>query len=98
MELLFEEISGLEKQIYLFHEKSKTLELVREDLEKKIHRLEDENEILRIKLDELEIDLKNAKSSHSLIPELVKLKPEDREILKNKIDELLNKIDYHLRS
>ena len=90
-----DELLALEKQVYLVVQKEEELIEEKSTLLKEIQALKDENEILRIKLGEAE---KKVEMSGNLFSESDKLDSESKEVVKNKIDELINKIDNHLRS
>jgi len=90
-----DELLALEKQVYLVVQKEEELIEEKATLLKEIQALKDENEILRIKLGEAE---KKAEMSGNLFSESDELDSESKEVVKNKIDELINKIDNHLRS
>ena len=90
-----DELLALEKQVYLVVQKEEELVEEKAVLLKEIQALKDENEILRIKLGEAE---KKAEMSGNLFSESDELDSESKEVVKNKIDELINKIDNHLRS
>lgn len=90
-----EELLELEKQIYLVVQKDEGFVEEKLTLQKEIQALKNENEILRIKLGEAE---KKAEMSGNLFSESGEFKSENKEVVKNKIDELIIKIDNHLRS
>lgn len=90
-----DELLALEKQVYLVVQKEEDLIEEKVALLKEIQALKDENEILRIKLNEAE---KKVEMSGNLFSKTDELDSESKEIVKNKIDELINKIDNHLRS
>ncbi len=90
-----EELLALEKQIYIVVQNEEDFAEEKLTLLKEIQALKDENEILRIKLGEAE---KKAEMSGNLFSESDESNSESKEIVKNKIDELINKIDNHLRS
>ena len=93
-----DELSSLEKQLYSFVQKSFESTEKNTRLEKKVNQLEKENEVLRLKIDEIESKLNNSLFSDADIFANDSLSLEDREFLKSKIGELISKIDYHLRS
>ncbi len=90
-----EELVALEKEIYLVVQKEEEMVEEKTNLLKEIQALKDENEILRIKLSEAE---KKDETNSNLFGESEMLNSESKEVVKNKIDELINKIDNHLRS
>ena len=93
-----DELNSLEKKLYSFVQKSFELNEKNTRLEKKIHQLEKENEVLKLKIEEIEAKLNNSFLEDPEIFNNDSLNLEDREHLKNKISELISKIDYHLRS
>ena len=90
-----EELLALEKQIYVVVQKEEDFIAEKSTLRKEIQALKDENEILRIKLGEAE---KKVEMSGNLFGESGESNDESKEVVKNKIDDLINKIDDHLRS
>ncbi|MFA3782088.1 hypothetical protein ABRY23_03370 [Melioribacteraceae bacterium 4301-Me] len=97
-DLFLEELNALEKQVYYFIQKGIELSEFNEALEKKIAKLEAENTSLKKKLNEIEEKLSKPffDESSSLGDEFVKA--EGKEKLKKKIDELIARLDFHLRS
>lgn len=90
-----DELLALEKEIYLVVQKEEQIVEEKVTLLKELQVLKDENEILRIKLGKAE---KKAEISGNLFGGSDTLNPESKEVVKNKINELINKIDSHLRS
>ena len=90
-----EELLALEKQIYIVVQKEEDFIAEKLTLRKEIQALKDENEILRIKLGEAE---KKVGMSGNLFGETGESNDESKKVVKNKIDDLINKIDDHLRS
>jgi len=97
-DLFLDEISNLEKQVYSFAQKSDDIAIQNESLLKKINEMEKENLILKQKINDFELRLKHPFSEDDLFGSLSSLNLEDRNILKNKINDLIKKIDSHLRS
>ena len=97
-EFFMDELNSLEKQLYSFVQKSFELNEKNTRLEKKVNQLEKENEVLRLKIEEIESKLNNSLFSDAEIFANDSLHLEDREFLKSKISELISKIDFHLRS
>jgi len=88
-----EELNSLEKQVYAYVQKNNELLLAKEEVEKEAASLKKENEVLKLKNEELEDKLEKGASG------LVEgMDPEERAALKTKLDGLINKIDYHIRS
>jgi len=93
-DIFMNELLELEKSVYILVQKEEEISLEKKALIKELKSLKDENEILRIKLEEAERktdDFDNV--SNNLF-----LNPKDKKVTKEKIDELINKIDNHLRS
>jgi len=92
--MFMDELTSLEKQIYTFVQMYEEIAEKKSELEKQLLLLEKENEILKLKI-------KDKRSNPELTKDLFNLgniNLEDRENLKGKITDLINKIDYHLRS
>ena len=92
------ELVSLEKVLYSYVQKNQETSDRNLILEKKIKNLEKENESYKLKLNDLETKLNNTAFNLSQIFENDFKNTEDKESLKNKIDDLLKIIDYHLRS
>ncbi len=88
------ELLELEKSVYKLVQKEEEVEEEKESLIKELRVLKDENEILRIKLEESERKANMSGENFDTTP----FNSEDKEIVKDRIDELINKIDNHLRS
>ncbi len=97
-DFFLDELFSLEKSIYLFVERCDELSEEKLALEKTIKNLKDENEILKLKLEQLEKETKTRTFSDDLFEEEGSNNSEDREAIKAKIAELIDKIDNHLRS
>ena len=94
------ELISLEKQVYIFVQQTSELYEANEQYEKKIAKLNKENEVLKLKIEELENKLakqaaKNKSNSQHSDGALSDI---DKEELKTKFSDLISKIDYHLRS
>jgi predicted nucleic acid-binding Zn-ribbon protein len=89
-----EELASLEKMIYVFLRKHEELLKENSNLKTKLKHFETENEILKLKIDEIETKL----STDSELFGNQILNEEERENIKSKISELISKIDNHLRS
>jgi predicted RNase H-like nuclease (RuvC/YqgF family) len=89
-DLFMEELISLEKRVLLLLQRSEETLAQKEALEKKVKILEDENEMLKLKLEEIR-DSENVLNNNGL-------DESEREALKEKIDSLIEKIDYHMRS
>ena len=92
------ELVSLEKVLYSYVQKNQETSDRNLILEKKIKNLEKENESYKLKLNDLETKLNNTAFNLSQIFDNDFKNTEDKESLKNKIDDLLKIIDYHLRS
>ena len=88
------ELLELEKSVHKLVQREEEVSEEKESLIRELRVLKDENEILKIKLEEAERKLEsggediNSSLSNS----------DDKEVVKDRIDELINKIDNHLRS
>lgn len=85
---LMDELTSLEKKVYKYIQQSKELSERNKELEAKIAKLEKENELLKLKLEE------NDSSGNQLSKNIKKSDPN----LKSRIDDLIDRIDYHLSS
>jgi len=96
-DIFLDELNSLEKQIYIFVHKIKELEEGKNALDKKVKKLFNENEILTMRIEEIS---SNISKSVNLADEinLEKINWENKEELKSKIEELISKINYHIRS
>lgn len=89
-----EELISLEKSVHLLVQKEELITEEKESLIRELRALKDENEILRIKLEEAE----NKSKSISGDIDTSLFDSNEKEIIKDRIDGLINKIDNHLRS
>lgn len=92
-----DELNALEKQIYVFLQKNEELQLENKELLNRLRSFDKENEVLKLKLEEIETKLNHFEENESR-KYGDSLQPEEKEELKNKISDLISKIDYHLRS
>ena len=90
-----DELLALEKQIYIVVQREEEIVEEKVALLKELKSLKDENEILRMKLDEAE---KKVEQSGEFLEDSELFNSERKEVVKAKIDKLINKIDNHLRS
>lgn len=97
-DFFMDELSSLEKQIYKFLQKNADTAEENKALQKRIKQLEKENEVLKLKVDDIEVKLNNAfiDTENSQFGGL--FNDEEKIQLKNKINDLITKIDFHLRS
>jgi predicted nucleic acid-binding Zn-ribbon protein len=96
-DLFMDEIVSLEKMVQKFVVENEEIENEKSALEDKLDNLEQENEVLVLKIKELEKKLSQADD----IPDKeskANLDFSERENLKSQIDDLISKIDYHIRS
>lgn len=97
-DLFMEELTSLEKQVYVFVQKNYELSDKNLRLEKKLQQFESENEVLKLRIEELESKLNDSSFEENNLFQTDSITVEDREVLRGKISELISKIDYHLRS
>jgi predicted nucleic acid-binding Zn-ribbon protein len=92
-----DELLSLEKQIYTVIQKSDELVDENNDLREEIENLQAENGALKNKLREIETSLTNHMSESSdLFSD--NISKNEREEIKEKIENLISRLDYHLRS
>ncbi len=93
-----EELNDLEKQVYVLAQNVEDIKSENQDLQEEVNQISKEREVLKLELEETQAQLKNFKSDglNGLDSNLID--SEEREKLKNKIGDLISKIDYHLRS
>ena len=90
-----EELNSLEKTIYRVIQKNTELVDFNTALQQKINELDRENEALQKRVQELE---NRAQSAGMELSKLEHLNPEEKSSLNNEINDLIEKINYHLRS
>ena len=90
-----DEIVSLEKVIQKFIVKNEEVIEEKSVLLSRVDTLEKENQILEVKIKELE---KKASKSDELTTGKTNLDFSERQNLKSQIDDLIEKIDYHIRS
>ncbi len=88
--IFIEEFSSLEKSIYLLLQKNIDYKEKLEKLKEENIKLRKENEILRETISKFDDKRVNSASTIDYV--------ENKEDLKNQIDELISKIDFHLKS
>jgi predicted nucleic acid-binding Zn-ribbon protein len=93
-----DEIESLEKMIQKFVAENLELEEKKSALSEKVEKLEKENEILVAKINELEKKLTKSEDKSLSSVGKTNLDLAERENLKNQIDDLIARIDYHIRS
>ncbi len=95
-DMFLHELGSLEKEIYYFLQKGQELVEANRSLNERINLLERENSELKKKISDIESRLSRfSERGTQLIHSGNK---EEREVLKSKISELIEMIDYHLRS
>ena len=97
-DLFNDEIDSLEKMVQKFVAENLKLEEKKSTISEKVEKLERENEILVTKINELEKKLTKAEDKTSTSVGKTNLDLSERENLKNQIDDLIERIDYHIRS
>lgn len=97
-DFFMDELSSLEKMIYRFIQKFQEAEEAKSDLENQISRLEKENEVLKLKIEEIENKISQSINFEKKYAEGNKINFTDADAIKSKINELITRIDYHLRS
>ena len=96
-DLFMDEIVALEKMVQKFVSDNLTIEEEKLVLEKKVSSLQKENEVLVLKIKELEKKIIKTEEVNSVSGK-TNLDLSERENLKNQIDDLITRIDYHIRS
>ena len=97
-DLFIDELNTLEKQIYYFIQKGTEILESNQALNNRITLLERENDALKKRISEIESKVsKSFVNSENLFGN-ESFNLEEKEALKNKISELIARIDYHLRS
>ncbi|MEK6553010.1 MAG: hypothetical protein AABZ54_06135 [Bacteroidota bacterium] len=97
-DLFIDELNTLEKQIYYFIQKGTEILESNQALNNRITLLERENDALKKRISEIESKVsKSFVNSENLFGN-ESFNLEEKETLKNKISELIARIDYHLRS
>lgn len=97
-EFIMNELAALEKQVYMYVQKTQVLINENSELTKKLRRLEKENKELKEKV---ESSVRGGAGDGTEIPGLfdaAALSDEERDNLRTKITELIDKLDFHLRS
>ncbi|MGE5431522.1 MAG: hypothetical protein ACM3QX_10630 [Syntrophomonadaceae bacterium] len=97
-DIILEELNALEKQFLAQSKKSKDLLARIETLERTNREFVFENSGLKSKVIELESKLEDLKRENNNLRNGGTLNRKDREDLKAQINELISKIDFHLRS
>jgi len=93
-----DEIIALEKEVHIFLQKHEVLKKESSDLQKELEENYKENELLKLKNKELDEKLKDVAFQGTSLFNSDSLDTENKEEIKQKISELISKLDYHLRS
>lgn len=96
-DLFMDEIVSLEKMVQKFVIDNVEVVEKKSTLETKVENLEKENEVLVLKIKELERKI-NAVEDNSSVADTPNLDLNERQNLKNQIDDLICRIDYHIKS
>ena len=96
-DLFLNEIVILEKAVQKFVSDNDELEEEKLSLLNKVNKLQKENEILVLKIKDLEKQI-NTSDVIKASAGKTNLDLSERENLKNQIDDLISRIDYHIRS
>ncbi|MCP5063993.1 MAG: hypothetical protein GY936_16245 [Ignavibacteriae bacterium] len=97
-DLFLQEIVSLEKMVHSFVGKNDELLEVKKVSEERIDQLESENKVLVNKIKDLENRANTAEENIATTLSKKKLDVNERENLKSQIDDLIEKIDYHIHS
>lgn len=97
-DLFIDELNTLEKQIYYFIQKGSELIEANSGLNNRITQLEKENDSLKKRISEIESKLSKSVLNPNGVFGTGSINEEEREALKSKINDLVARIDYHLRS
>lgn len=97
-DLFMNELISLEKELYAFIQERDDLREEKESLLERIEELEKENTELKAKHSEMLAKFNNIDSDSFIFSGDEFSSPEEREKIKNRINELISKIDSHLRS
>lgn len=96
-DLFMDEIVSLEKMVQKFVSENIVIEDEKNALQAKVSNLQKENEVLVLKIKELEKKINQTDEIKS-VSSKPNLDSSERENLKNQIDDLITRIDYHIRS
>lgn len=96
-DLFLNEIVSLEKAVQKFVSNNAELEEEKLSLITRVNKLQKENEILVLKIKDLEKQISVAEDVKTSAGK-TNLDLTERENLKNQIDDLISRIDYHIRS
>lgn len=93
-----DEINSLEKMVHSYVQQAEEIGSRNEELQDEIDTVKKENELLKFKIKELEEKVGEIAMHGNTLFEGSSANQEEREKLKNKINELISKLEYHLRS
>ncbi|MBK7106311.1 MAG: hypothetical protein IPH62_13610 [Ignavibacteriae bacterium] len=98
-DLFMKEIESLEQMVQGYVADTEIVTSEKINLKQKVESLSKENEVLVLKIKELEKKLNTADEKSSLGGiKKTNLDLQERQNLKNQIDDLIARIDYHIRS
>lgn len=95
-EIQLNELTSLEVQVSILVERFNDLIKKNADLENQLNHIKRDNEYLKLQLSSLENDLDTKADSSTIFSASLSLK--ERESLKQRINEMISKINYHLSS
>ncbi len=97
-DLFLQEIVSLEKIVHNYVGTNKELLEIKKISEERIDQLQSENKVLVNKIKELERKTNSVEENITATLSKKKLDVNERENLKSQIDDLIEKIDYHIHS
>lgn len=97
-EIVLNELMSLEVQVSSLIEKYELLQKHKKELELKISGLKKENELLIMKLATIENENRDLLSGKPGQFSGIKLSDSEKESVRNRISDLINRIDYHIKS
>jgi dynactin complex subunit len=97
-DLFMDEIVSLEKMVQKFVADNQEMETNKSALSKKVDKLIQENEILVSKIKDLEKKIDHVDVDSGSVKSKTNLDLTEREDLKSQIDDLISRIDFHIRS
>ena len=97
-DLFLQEIVSLEKMVHNYVGTNKELLEIKKISEERIDQLQSENKVLVNKIKELERKSNSVEENITATLSKKKLDVNERENLKSQIDDLIEKIDYHIHS
>ncbi len=97
-DLFLQEIVSLEKIVHNYVGTNKELLEIKKISEERIDQLQSENKVLVNKIKELERKSNSVEENITATLSKKKLDVNERENLKSQIDDLIEKIDYHIHS